>query len=206
MKYIHNGNVILFWAGIFYNKEKYCPNAMGGMEVVMANKVGLFLAGGLVGAGIALLYAPHSGEQTRKLVVERANQVWGQAQDLGDMACERGQEFVDEAVTTGQILYAEAANMGKQVYADAAAYANKTANTVKPAFVEKNDELRQKIDAARERIAAQVAKNAEAAHKEIENVTEQNMPQEAEEQAPITYATAAPVASVASQVSVTPAQ
>lgn len=33
-----------------------------------------------------------------------------------------------------------------------------------PAVVEKNDELRDKIDAARERIAAQVAKNAEAVH------------------------------------------
>ena len=171
----------------------------------MANKVGLFLAGGLVGAGIALLYAPRSGEQTRKLVAERANQVWGQAQDLGDKACERGQEFVDEAVTTGQVFYTEATNFGKQAYADAAAYATKTAGNVKPAFVEKNDELRQKIDAARERIAAQVAKNAEAAHKEAETEVVQQDTSLEEQPAAITYATAAP-APVASQVSVTPAQ
>ena len=128
----------------------------------MANKVGLFLAGGLVGAGIALLYAPRSGEQTRQLVAQRANQVWGQAQDFGATAAERGQEIVDEAVASGQVFYTEAAQAGRQAYADAAAYATKTAQTVKPGFVEKNDELRRKIDAARERIAAQVAKNAEA--------------------------------------------
>ena len=37
------------------------------------------------------------------------------------------------------------------------------AGNIKPRFTEKNDDLREKIEAARQRIAAQVAKNAEVA-------------------------------------------
>lgn len=136
----------------------------------MAHKLGVFLTGGLLGAGVALLYAPRAGAETRQCIAHRAMQVWGQAQDFGNQAAEYGQEMYDDAVEYGQELYTEASEVGKQVYSQAATHATAAAaqattavNNVKPVFAEKNDDLRHKIDAARERIAAQVAKNAEVA-------------------------------------------
>ncbi len=151
----------------------------------MAKKFGIFLAGSVIGAAVALLYAPRSGAQTRALVAEKANAAWGQAQDFGAQAAARGQEAYAGAVAQGQRMYgqaqdlgqtvytnvtaasqaagARAAAAGKQVYEAAAQRVHSTAEAVRPIFVEKNDDLRAKIDAARERIAAQVAKNAEEA-------------------------------------------
>jgi gas vesicle protein len=54
--------------------------------------VSAFLAGALVGAGVALLFAPQAGSQLRGLLRDYA----ARAQDeLGD-AVERGQEFVEK--------------------------------------------------------------------------------------------------------------
>ena len=162
----------------------------------MANKLGIFLAGGAVGAAIALLYAPRTGVETRALVAEKANEAWGQAQDFGAQAAVRGQEMYADTVAQGQRAYsqaqdfgqtvytnvsaagqaagARAATAGKRVYEDAKAGVQaaakrmqSTAEHVRPIFSEKNDELRSKIDAARERIATQVAKNAEAARASV---------------------------------------
>lgn len=181
----------------------------------MANKLGIFLAGGVIGAAVALLYAPRPGVETRAMVADRANEAWGQAQNLGGQMAARGQEAYAGAVAYGHQAYGQAAELGqtvytnvtakgqaagaraaeigkqayenasvgaKQAYETAAAGAKQayagaktgaaaaaqrvqsTAENVRPIFAEKNDELRAKIDAARERIAAQVAKNAEAAH------------------------------------------
>lgn len=148
----------------------------------MAHKFGAFVMGGLVGAGIALLCAPRKGVETRALVADKASAAFGQAQVFGGQAAERGQELYSEAVASGQraydsavaagqTVYTDVTVMGKQAYEsaaqhvqDAAQRVQNTAETVRPAFSDKNDELRAKIDAARERIAAQVAKNAEAAH------------------------------------------
>jgi gas vesicle protein len=43
-------------------------------------RLGYFLLGGAVGAGIALLFAPRTGEETRALVAERADEYWGRGQ------------------------------------------------------------------------------------------------------------------------------
>ena len=40
-------------------------------EAVMGNKFGAFLAGGLAGAVVALLYAPRSGQETRAMVTDK---------------------------------------------------------------------------------------------------------------------------------------
>lgn len=170
----------------------------------MANKLGIFLAGGVIGAAVALLYAPRPGVETRAMVADRANEAWGQAQNLGGRMAARGQEAYAGAVAYGHQAYGQAAEFGQTVYTNVAAkgqaagaraaeigkqaYENasagakqayagaktgaaaaaqrvqSTAENVRPIFAEKNDELRAKIDAARERIAAQVTKNAEAAH------------------------------------------
>ena len=52
----------------------------------MGNKFGAFLAGGLAGAVVALLYAPRSGQETRAMVTDKMSAAWGEAQELGSQA------------------------------------------------------------------------------------------------------------------------
>ena len=54
--------------------------------------VSAFLAGALVGAGVALLFAPQAGSQLRGLLRDYA----ARAQDELEDAVERGQEFVEK--------------------------------------------------------------------------------------------------------------
>ena len=49
----------------------------------MSNKLGIFLAGGVAGAAVALLCAPRTGQEARTLVAEKVNAAWGQAQNIG---------------------------------------------------------------------------------------------------------------------------
>ncbi len=141
----------------------------------MGNKLGVFLAGGLVGAAAALLCAPHSGRETRTLVADKVNSAWGEAQELGNQtastaqqvvedvagpeAAARTQSFAQDAVSKGQSVVSTVASKGQEIYGAAASRVQQAASSVKPAASE-TDDLREKIEAARARIAAQVAKNA----------------------------------------------
>ena len=49
-------------------------------------KFGPFIVGGIVGAVAGLLYAPRAGVQTRALVSEKVNAVWGEASDFAQSA------------------------------------------------------------------------------------------------------------------------
>ena len=62
-----------------------------------------FLTGALVGAGVALLFAPQSGREIRGLLRDyaaRAKEEYGNAMERGaeawSSATERGQEFVEQ--------------------------------------------------------------------------------------------------------------
>ena len=80
----------------------------------MGNKgIGAFIAGGLIGAGIALLYAPRTGAETRAMVADRANVAWGNAQDFGVRAQQRGQEIYEDAAARGQEFYQGATARGQ---------------------------------------------------------------------------------------------
>ena len=118
-------------------------------------KISSFITGAAIGVAAALLLAPKTGEQTRALVTEKANSIVGEAKDFGagmpgtaqdviKSAKEKGSEFVKSATGAGQDLVS-----GIKGSDDAAS-------------AEPDDELRAKIEAARQRIAAQVAENAEA--------------------------------------------
>lgn len=65
------------------------------------NNCGSFFAGlilgGLIGAGIALLYAPQSGEETRKLLKKKALEAKKKALELKEEAAERLKEAKKEA-------------------------------------------------------------------------------------------------------------
>jgi gas vesicle protein len=52
----------------------------------------IFAVGALVGAGIALLYAPQSGKDTRKLLAKKAKALKDKAQDT----VENAQEFIKD--------------------------------------------------------------------------------------------------------------
>ena len=71
------------------------------------DKVVWFLAGAAIGAAIALLYAPASGEETRAKLLEKANEGRGAFGDSGRELMERGRELY----TKGKGIADEAAEM-----------------------------------------------------------------------------------------------
>ncbi len=59
----------------------------------------IFAVGALIGAGVALLYAPQSGKETRKMLAKKGKQLRARAQDT----IENAQEFIHdgkEKITT----------------------------------------------------------------------------------------------------------
>ena len=122
-------------------------------------KFATFVIGGLVGATAALMLSPRTGVENRKVVVDKFNEscpiagdVQGKAGMLVDSVAATSTKVINTVVDKGQDLYNNATR-------------SQAVTVASPeVFAEKNDELRLKIDAARERIATQVAKNAEAVH------------------------------------------
>jgi gas vesicle protein len=57
-------------------------------------RLGSFLLGGVIGAGVALLFAPRTGEETRALVAEKADEYWGKGQTWYDQGKTRIQDSV----------------------------------------------------------------------------------------------------------------
>ena len=122
-------------------------------------KFATFVIGGLVGATAALMLSPRTGVENRKVVVDKFNEscpiagdVQGKAGMLVDSVAATSTKVINTVVDKGQDLYNNATR-------------SQAVTVASPeVFAEKNDELRQKIDAARELIATQVAKNAEAVH------------------------------------------
>ncbi len=115
------------------------------------SKITPFVIGGLLGAGIATLYAPKAGEQTRALIAEKANALWGEAKD-----------FSSGVPGAAQDAYKSVLDMGADLVKDAPAkIQGLTKGATGAAPAQDSDELREKIEAARKRIAAQVMENAE---------------------------------------------
>lgn len=56
-----------------------------------------FLAGGVTGASVALLLAPHSGRSTREMMRRKLRDTAGSGRDLKDQLIRRGQKVRDEA-------------------------------------------------------------------------------------------------------------
>jgi gas vesicle protein len=71
------------------------------------DKVVWFLAGAAIGAAIALLYAPASGEETRAKILEKANEGRDALGDRGKDLMERGRELYSK----GKSMADEAADM-----------------------------------------------------------------------------------------------
>ena len=56
-----------------------------------------FAVGSLVGGGLALLYAPQKGEQTRQQLLERGTQLREQATEVAGQAQQAAGQFTDQA-------------------------------------------------------------------------------------------------------------
>ncbi|MFZ2223444.1 MAG: YtxH domain-containing protein [Candidatus Deferrimicrobium sp.] len=69
--------------------DERCCNGSGG--ILMA-----FLAGGLVGAGLALLYAPVSGREARERIGGLAGDLKKKTEDWTGEAKQKVEQFIDE--------------------------------------------------------------------------------------------------------------
>ena len=140
-------------------------------------KLGPFIVGGVIGAVAGLLYAPRAGAQTRALVSEKVNAVWGEASDFAQSA---------GVVAPGVVIQDVAQNVQAKVQGVA-----QVAPEPEPVVEADNDDLREKIEAARERIAAQVVKNAEESQAQVATPIE-TAPVEAPAEAPAAEAAETP--------------
>ncbi len=76
-----------------------------------------FAAGAIVGAGIALLYAPQSGEETRRMLTEKADELKRNAKD--------GLEHGKETLKSKRDQLAAAIEAGKEGFREAKAHTTK---------------------------------------------------------------------------------
>ena len=132
-------------------------------------RITAFLLGGAIGAAAALAFAPNTGEKTRALVAEKANALAGEAKDFGAGFPGSAQDAYKTAREKGEAFLKDAQGMTGDFVSDAQSKVKEVAgkaNDTDP------DELREKIEAARQRIAAQVMENAEKAKEAAGEVTE----------------------------------
>lgn len=130
------------------------------------NKLGFFALGGAIGAGIALLSAPRPGDETRAIVTDWASNAVGDKNEYTTRLQVRGEQIAhdaglvaNQAATLAQagVQKAKEAVSGGQIPVPPfAKKEEKPAAAAAPA----DDELRARINQARERIAQQVAENA----------------------------------------------
>jgi gas vesicle protein len=67
-----------------------------------------FLAGGLVGAAVALLFAPQSGEETRTLIRDKSIELKDKAVETAEETRVRAEKSLEEARLRAETAYAEA--------------------------------------------------------------------------------------------------
>ena len=134
-------------------------------------KIASFITGAAVGVAATLLLAPTSGVEVRAFVVDKANAFAGGAKDFGASVPEAAQDVYNTVREKGAMLVKEIPGKA-QGLADSATGKGSTVDS---------DELREKIEAARQRIAAQVMENAEQdnAVDVAANAAEKAQPEEA---------------------------
>ena len=69
-----------------------------------------FIAGSMLGAGLALLFAPKPGDETRREVAERAQRVRDRAREGLGTASERVSQFAER----GRVMYEDAAEKARE--------------------------------------------------------------------------------------------
>jgi gas vesicle protein len=64
-------------------------NAMAGFGIGL-------LVGAAIGAGLAMLYAPESGEKTRKMIVDKVEDAWDTGVNRVEESRKQGKEMLDK--------------------------------------------------------------------------------------------------------------
>ena len=134
----------------------------------MANKLGIFLAGGLIGAAAVYFTSPRSGFENRNLAKSAVNAVFDCKCEGDNCTCDTFQAAAKNVAQQAQDLAETVAEKGQEFYVTAVSKVTEFTSGSR-AEEAANDELRAKIEAARQRIASQVIKNAE----ESQQLTEQ---------------------------------
>ena len=132
----------------------------------MANKLGMLIIGGIIGAAASFFTSPRSGFENRNLAKDAVNAILGGSAVGGNQVVAQATQAAESAAAAGQEILKNAAEKGQEFYATASVKVREVAQNGIPGVAAQNaenDELRQKIEAARARIAAQVVKNAEEA-------------------------------------------
>lgn len=96
---------------------------------------GDFIIGAIFGAAIAgvtaLLFAPQSGEKTRRDIRDKANETVDQANQYFEVAKDKGNEIYDNAVQTGEEQWKKMTDKAEQASDEVANKADQTAKKVK---------------------------------------------------------------------------
>jgi gas vesicle protein len=150
-------SVYAIWAFIMATMKSNCLG-----KVFFMGKFTTLLIGGAVGAIAGLLLSPRSGSENRALIEETVKE------KRGKIACpakvqEKAGQIAQAAASGSTKVINTVVDNGAEARKAVSERASKLTPPSVQAFENNGDELRQKIEAARERIAAQVAKNAEAA-------------------------------------------
>jgi gas vesicle protein len=125
-----------------------------------------FIIGGVVGAGIALLYAPRPGAETRAIVADKVEELWGEGQAVYTKSRTYVQEGVanvrEHGIKTDELrekIDNARAVIAEQVAKNAAA-ARDTINDKMPAAAEKINHAAQVVKGKIENIATHGNKDA----------------------------------------------
>lgn len=136
----------------------------------MAKKMGFFLAGGIIGAAIMYFASPRSGYENRNIAKSAFNAVLDNgAQSTGTGAVETIQSVAKNVANQAQDLAEAAIEKGQEFYVTASSRAQDFVSGAREESAA-DAELREKIDAARQRIAEQVVKNVEESQGEKDQI------------------------------------
>jgi gas vesicle protein len=100
-----------------------------------------FVIGGLVGAAVALIMAPQSGEETRAQIRERSIELRDRAGELAVETRQRAEELSVEAHKRAEDLSAETRKRVEEIIADARVRLEEAIEEGKKAAAKKKDEL-----------------------------------------------------------------
>jgi len=100
-----------------------------------------FVIGGLVGAAVALILAPQSGEETRAQIRERSIELRDRAGELAVEARQRAEELSEEARRRAEDLSADTRKRVEEIIADARMRLEEAIEEGRKAATKKKDEL-----------------------------------------------------------------
>lgn len=78
------------------------------------SSIGTLLLGACIGAAVAILYTPRSGNEVRAQLTDTANQMKDKAMDLKSLAVEKAEQVKEMAASKVQQMGGQAGDMGAQ--------------------------------------------------------------------------------------------